>query len=83
GDLLLLSHGGMYATHPDLQRIGQAATDLPAAARQAIAAGRRYDYVDDAGVARIFHPLQIGAANQPWALVLAFDIARTLNHGAR
>ncbi len=83
GDLLLLSHGGMYATHPDALRIGQTASDLPPEARQAVVAGRRYDYVDDAGVARIFHPLQIGAANQPWALVLAFDIARTLNHGAR
>jgi methyl-accepting chemotaxis protein len=83
GDLLLLSHGGMYATHPDALRIGQAASDLPPAARQAVAAGRRYDYVDDAGVSRIFHPLQVGAANQPWALVLAFDIARTLNRGTR
>ena len=83
GDLLLLSHCGMYATHPDALRIGQTASDLPPEARQAVVAGRRYDYVDDAGVARIFHPLQIGAANQPWALVLAFDIARTLNHGAR
>ncbi|MBB5372387.1 methyl-accepting chemotaxis protein [Acidocella aromatica] len=83
GNLLLLSHGGMYATHPDALRIGQTASDLSSAARQAVSVGRRYDYVDEAGIARIFHPLQIGAANQPWALMLVFDIAHTLNHGAK
>jgi hypothetical protein len=83
GDLLLLSNGGVYATHPDTLRIGQTASDLSSMARQAVAAGRRYDYVDEAGIARIFHPLQIGAAHQPWALMLVFNITRTLNHGGK
>ncbi len=82
GNLLLLSHGGMYATHPDALRIGHEAADLPPAARQALREGKCFEAVDEAGVARILHPLHIGAASQPWALMLVFDIARALANGA-
>jgi len=82
GDLVLLSHGGMYATHPDPLRIGHTANDLPGPAKQAVASGQRHEWVDEQGVARILHPLRIGEAGQPWALMLVFDIAGTLNRRA-
>ena len=83
GELLLVSHGGMYATHPDARMIGCRASDLPPAALQAITNGQCFHYVDEAGTARIFHPLLTGGGNQPWSLMLIFNIAAALRNGAR
>ncbi|GAB3594763.1 hypothetical protein APE01nite_09230 [Acetobacter peroxydans] len=79
GSLMLLSHAGVYATHPDSARIGHEATDLPLNARQAVTQGQSYRFTDAAGIVRILHPLRLGAADQPWSLMLEFDMHRALN----
>jgi len=83
GALLLISHGGVYATHPDTHLIGRKADGLPLEALRAITGGERFHYVDEAGVARIFHPLPIGEGDQPWSLLLQFNVAAALRNGAR
>lgn len=79
GSLMLLSHAGVYATHPDAALIGHEATDLPLNARQAITQGHSHTFTDAAGIVRILHPLRLGAADQPWSLMLEFDMHRVLN----
>jgi methyl-accepting chemotaxis protein len=83
GALVLISHGGVYATHPEPHMIGRQADDLPPAALRAVTEGRHYHEVDANGVARIFHPLQIGEGRQPWALLLEFNTPAALRNGAR
>lgn len=76
---MLLSHAGVYATHPDAALIGHEATDLPLNARQAITQGQSHNYRDAAGIVRILHPLRLGVADQSWSLMLEFDMHRVLN----
>ncbi len=83
GALVLISNGGIYAAHPDTHQLGRSANDLTPQARTAISAGQPYHYLDDKGVARIFHPLQIGESKQSWAVMVMFDVASALRSGAR
>ena len=70
--LALVSHGGLYASHPLAERIGKKAEDLPAAALDAIKSGKSYQYVDAAGIVHIMQPVRLHADIAPWAILLAF-----------
>ncbi|WP_229429463.1 methyl-accepting chemotaxis protein [Massilia sp. ZL223] len=72
GSLALVTNGGMYASHKDLARAGKKAEDLPAAALDAVRAGKPYEYVDDKGMVRLLQPLRIHPDIAPWAISLSF-----------
>ncbi len=71
GKLALLSNGGLYASHPDASRNGKKADDLPAAALEAIRAGKAYEYEAD-DVVHILQPMVLHADIAPWAVRLSF-----------
>ncbi len=71
GKLALLSNGGLYASHPDPARIGKKADDLPAAALEAVRAGKTYEYEAD-GTVHILQPMVLHADIAPWAVRLSF-----------
>ncbi|GGB99779.1 methyl-accepting chemotaxis protein [Pseudoduganella buxea] len=71
GKLALLSNGGLYASHPDASRNGKKADDLPAAALEAIRAGKTFRYEADDFV-HILQPMVLHADIAPWAVRLSF-----------
>lgn len=82
GSFFLLSHGGVYATHPQAERIGQPADDLAPAALQAVRQNAPYHAVAPDGQACILHPLQAGEDRQNWALLLRFNLENVLREGS-
>lgn len=82
GAVILISNLGIYVTHPEVDKLGTRATDLPAAALEAIKQGREHRYVDEKGVARVFQPLQIGGAASAWSMVVVFDPLKVLGKAA-
>lgn len=83
GALMLLSNKAAYVAHPDRERLGTPADDLSIEAKAAVRAGQAYQYVDDGGVARIFHPLKIGEDTAPWSVLVRFEVAAALRSGSR
>ena len=81
GSFSLLSHGGMYATHKLVERIGGPADDLPGAVLQAVQRGEPCHAVEPNGLARILQPLQAGEGEQPWALLLSFNMEEAQYRG--
>ena len=79
GAVALLSNQATYVTHPDVARLGKPASDLPEAVRAAISQGKPYQYVDDAHIARVFQPLNIGG-HTPWSMMVMFDLLEALGH---
>jgi methyl-accepting chemotaxis protein len=74
GRFMLLSYGGIYATHPDPGCIGRPADDLPPAALQAMCEGRQYYTMTPDGLTSILYPLEAGESRHPWALMLRFHL---------
>lgn len=83
GALILLSNSAAYVAHPDPEQLGKTAQDLSFEAKAAIRAGIPYQYTDDAGIARIFHPLKIGEDTHPWSVMVEFEIVSALRNGSR
>ncbi|MDZ5431918.1 methyl-accepting chemotaxis protein [Pseudomonas fluorescens] len=73
----LVSTDGHYASHPDKQRVGLPADDLPAAAKEAIKAGQPFTFVRD-GWGYSLQPVHIGKAPNVWALVVAYPLAQAM-----
>ncbi len=78
GHASLLSNAGLYASHPDSARLGQPASELPAAALAAIKQGNPYEFVDDAGLMSLVRPIKPGKAQNHWALLLTFPLDAAL-----
>jgi len=74
GRFALISTHAAYVTHPDPQQVGKPADDLAPEAREAIKAARQYRSIDKDGLARILFPINTGASETPWSLMLAFNI---------
>ena len=72
GTLALVSNGGLYASHKDHARNGKKASDMPAAALDAVKQGKPYEYLDEQGIVHVLQPLQAGKDMAPWAISLAF-----------
>ncbi|MBQ5948549.1 methyl-accepting chemotaxis protein [Massilia sp. ST3] len=72
GSLALISNGGLYASHKDHARNGKKADDLPAAALDAVRAGKPYEFVDAKGMVRLLQPLRIHPDIAPWSIALSF-----------
>jgi methyl-accepting chemotaxis protein len=72
GTLSLVSNGGLYASHPDPARNGKKADEIPAAGREAVRAGKAFEYVDGQGMVHLFQPLRLHADIPPWAIQLSF-----------
>ena len=72
GVLSLVSHGGLYASHPDEARNGKKADDIPAAGLEHLRRGEAYEFVDDQGMVRLLQPLQLHPDIAPWAVQLSF-----------
>ena len=83
GQASLLSNAGLYASHPDSARLGQAAHDLPAEALAAIQQGRPYEFVDGAGSMSLVRPIKPGKAQNTWALLLTFPVDAALVEARR
>ena len=73
GSVTLISNGGLYATHAEAAKLAQPAADIPPAAREAIKAGKPYEFIDG-GVAHQFHPLTVGNGGTPWSLRVSFPL---------
>ena len=78
GRFALISTNASYVTHPDLQKVGKPADDLEAEAKEAIKAARPYRSIDKDGVARLLFPINTGASETPWSLMLSFNINQAL-----
>ena len=78
GSLCLLSHAGRYATHEQANRIGTPASNLPSTLLRALKQGEAFHVVEHDGLVRVLHPLALGAANQPWGLLLQFHMRDAL-----
>ncbi|QOY96819.1 HAMP domain-containing protein [Massilia sp. UMI-21] len=72
GTLALISNGGVYASHKDHARSGKQASDLPAAALDAVRQGKPYEFLDAQGIVHVLQPLQVSKDMAPWAISLAF-----------
>ena len=79
GRFALISTNASYVTHPDPQKVGKPADDLEAEAKEAIRAARQYRCVDKDGVARLLFPINTGASETPWSLMLSFNINDALS----
>ncbi|MEJ7137192.1 cache domain-containing protein [Amphibiibacter pelophylacis] len=74
GQMMLVSNGGVYATHPDDRRLGQRATELPPEALQAIRQGRTDQFVDRDGHIHLLQPVVIHPDVPPWSLIIDFPL---------
>ncbi|MBZ9782114.1 methyl-accepting chemotaxis protein [Pseudomonas sp. REP124] len=73
----LVSSDGLYASHPDAKRLGKSADELPAAAKDAIKAGKAYSFELD-GWGYVLQPVRIGKAPNNWALMVAYPQAEAM-----
>lgn len=73
----LVSSDGLYASHPDVKRLSKPADDLPSEAKDAIKAGRPYEFQRD-GWAYVLRPVHIGNAPNTWALMVAYPLAEAM-----
>ena len=78
GQFALISTNASCVTHPFPQRIGKPADDLEAEAKEAIRAARPYRSIDKDGIARLLFPINTGASETPWSLMLSFNINQAL-----
>jgi len=73
----LVSSDGLYASHPDAKRLSKPADELPAAAKDAIKAGKPYSFELD-GWGYVLQPVRIGKAPNYWALMVAYPQAKAM-----
>ena len=78
GRFALISTNASYVTHPDPEKVGKPADDLEPEAKEAIKAARSYRCIDKNGVARLLFPINTGASQTPWSLMLSFNINQAL-----
>ncbi|WP_039787524.1 methyl-accepting chemotaxis protein [Herbaspirillum huttiense] len=71
--LSLISNSGVYASHPDPDRLGKKADELPEAATASIRKGESYEYHDASGAAHLLEPLRLYPEMAPWAIQLSFQ----------
>jgi methyl-accepting chemotaxis protein len=69
--LALISNSGLYASHPVADRNGKKADDVPAAALEAVRAGKPFEYAAD-GVVHLLQPMRLHDDIAPWAVRLSF-----------
>ncbi len=79
GRFALISTNASYVTHADPEKVGKPADDLEAEARDAIKAARPYRSIDKDGVARLLFPINTGAKETPWSLMLVFNLNDALS----
>ena len=72
--VMLVSSGGKYVSHPDAARVGQAATELSAEARQHVAKGEPHEYTER-DHAYVIVPVKPDHDAWPWGLVISYDVA--------
>ena len=72
GQLSLISNGGLYASHPQPERLGKKADDLPAAGLERVRLGQNYEYEDGQGVLHLLQPLMVHPDIAPWSVQLSF-----------
>ncbi|PQA77424.1 methyl-accepting chemotaxis protein [Rhodoferax sp. TS-BS-61-7] len=72
GSLALLSNGGLYASHPEAERINKKAEDVPTDGLAAIQAGKAFEYQDAQGVLHLLQPVTIHPDTLPWSVRLSF-----------
>ncbi|NDV12030.1 methyl-accepting chemotaxis protein [Crenobacter caeni] len=68
GYMTIYSNGGLQLTGADAGQRGKADPTLPAAARDAIAAGKPWHYEDDAGFMHDIYPVSVGETGKQWAV---------------
>lgn len=73
----LVSSDGLYASHPDPKRLSKPAEELPAAAKDAIKAGKAYSFELN-GWGYVLQPVRIGKAPNYWALMVAYPLAEAM-----
>ena len=73
GHYALLSNSGVYVTHPDANRLGSQASELPAELRNAVRDGKPLRHHGSAGQTYLLQPIFVGNCNAPWALMLSFN----------
>ncbi|BBP74717.1 methyl-accepting chemotaxis protein [Pseudomonas sp. Ost2] len=73
----LVSSDGLYASHPDSERLSQLADDLPTPAKDAIKAGQAYRFERN-GWGYVLQPVRIGKAPNNWALLVAYPLNEAL-----
>lgn len=79
GFLSLISNGGLYASHPDLNKLGKTidANEIPATAFEAAKTGKS-TLIEQNGMARFFVPVSIGNTSTPWVLSVNIPLAEIL-----
>jgi len=80
GAIMLVSNQGVYVTHPEVDKLGTVALDLPEAARKAIREGQAWRQVDERGTAYVFQPFNIGETPSSWSMGIRFDMAAALGN---
>lgn len=76
GHYSLLSNNCTYVTHPDPQRLGSQANELPAELRSAIHAGKPLRHRQSNGQTHLAQPIFVGNCDAPWALLLSFKSSK-------
>ena len=72
GKLALISHGGLYASHPSADLLGKPASDVPAAGLDKVRQGQPYEYEDGQGNIHLLQPLLVHPEIAPWSVELSF-----------
>jgi methyl-accepting chemotaxis protein len=72
GQLTLISNGGLYASHQNIDFLGKKAADLPATALERILKGQTYEFEDNDGYVHLMQPLIIHSDIAPWSVALRF-----------
>ena len=72
GKLALISHGGLYASHPSADLLGKPASDVPAAGLDTVRQGQPYEYEDGQGNIHLLQPLLVHPEIAPWSVELSF-----------
>jgi hypothetical protein len=80
GSIMLVSNLGVYVTHPQPEKLGTLAQDLPDAARKAIREGQSWRHVDERGMAYVFQPFNIGETPSAWSMGIRFDMGAALGN---
>ncbi len=72
GSLVLISHGGLYATHQNAALINKKANDIPPAGLEAIQKAQAYEYTDANQVVHLLQPVLIHPDTAAWAVRMSF-----------
>jgi methyl-accepting chemotaxis protein len=72
GYVSLLSNGGLYVAHPDAQRLGKRADDLPPDTLERIAKGESSRWEDAQGWVHLFSPVSVLDGAPSWSVVVSY-----------